>query len=160
DLPFTVSCVNDLDLKVQDITPAAGMSAERVDRRRALLASAGHITPPLAGGEGAVRACDVFQQRALDVLTSSSTRSPFALTREPAALRDRYGRANLAANITTQNGATDIAPNDYNRSVVGQSLLMARRLVESGVRFVTVIGRGWDTHADNFNGLKDRLLPY
>src|SRR5207245_1447662 len=56
--------------------------------------------------------------------------------------------------------AGDFAPNDYNRSIVGQSLLMARRLVEAGVRFVTVVGRGWDTHADNFNRLKTQLLPY
>jgi uncharacterized protein (DUF1501 family) len=62
--------------------------------------------------------------------------------------------------VVAQGNAGDVAPNEYNRSVVGQGLLMARRLVEAGVRFVTVVGRGWDTHADNFHKLKDDLLPY
>jgi uncharacterized protein (DUF1501 family) len=51
-------------------------------------------------------------------------------------MRDRYGRTNL-----------------------GQGCLLARRLIESGVRFVTVTDGGWDTHQDNFKALKDRLLP-
>ena len=47
----------------------------------------------------------------------------------------------------------------YGRSMFGQSCLMARRLVEAGVRYVTVGMPGWDTHRDNFNELKDKLLP-
>ena len=89
------------------------------------------------------------QARALSLLTSSSTADSFNLASEPAAVRERYGN--------TANGT---------------SLLMARRLVEAGVPFVTVFwlentkirskcrsAGGWDTHGNNFNCLKDYLLP-
>ncbi len=48
---------------------------------------------------------------------------------------------------------------DYGRSAVGQAALAARRLIEAGVRFVTIGFGGWDTHGDNFRTLRDRLLP-
>jgi hypothetical protein len=98
----------------------------------------------------ATRTWDAQQQRALSLLTSSSTATAFDVTREPPSLRERYGE-----------------------TVNGMSLLLARRLVESGVPFVTVFwrgdperldkkcssGGGWDTHGNNFNCLKDDLLP-
>lgn len=90
--------------------------------------------------------------RAMSLLASSSTASAFDISNEPEAVRKRYGE-----------------------SVNAMSLLMARRLVEVGVPFVTVfwLGRGigtplakkcrsagsWDTHGNNFNCLKDDLLP-
>src|SRR5207237_5529305 len=76
---------------------------------------------------------------------SPRVKKAFDLSQEPQSLRDAYGR-----------------------STYGQSCLLARRLVEAGVRFVTVyysqtIGGkgsgGWDTHGDNFNQLRNRLLP-
>ena len=79
------------------------------------------------------------------MLSSPKVKQAFDLSAEPERLRD-----------------------DYGRTTYGQSCLLARRLVEAGVRFVTVyysqsIGGGgnggWDTHGDNFNQLKDRLLP-
>src|SRR5205085_11380352 len=87
---------------------------------------------------------DVHQRRAIGLLKSPTVRRAFDLSREPAALRDRYGASTL-----------------------GQSLLLARRLVEAGVKLVTVCtgfnGKtpqdAWDTHADNFNKLKNQLLP-
>jgi len=79
---------------------------------------------------------DRFGQKALDILRSDRTRKAFDLDREPAAARDRYGRTPL-----------------------GQGLLVARRLVEAGVRFVTAGFGGWDTHGDNFRTLQTRLLP-
>jgi uncharacterized protein DUF1501 len=160
DLPFTVSCLNDLDMKVRDVSLAPEVSPERFERRRRLLAAGGRESAPLALTDDTARTADVFQQRAFDLLTSPATRAAFDLTREPEKLRDRYGRGVLAAEIVAQGNAGDVAPNDYSRSIVGQGLLMARRLVEAGVRFVTVVGRGWDTHADNFNRLKTQLLPY
>jgi uncharacterized protein (DUF1501 family) len=72
---------------------------------------------------------------AMDLVTSGKAKAAFDLSREPEALRDRYGRHTW-----------------------GQSCLLARRLIEAGVRFVTVTSGGWDTHQDNFNGLR-RLLP-
>jgi hypothetical protein len=84
-----------------------------------------------------------FQQRAFDLLHSEKARRAFELDRESARVRERYGRNRL-----------------------GQSLLLARRLVEAGVRFVNVndkISNGqlanWDSHQNNFGRLKNDLLP-
>jgi hypothetical protein len=87
---------------------------------------------------------DRYRQRALTLLTSDATRQAFALSRETPRVRQRYGRHKY-----------------------GQSLLLARRLVEAGVRLVTVYWGGkvnnplphWDTHFNNNRRLKDELLP-
>ena len=84
---------------------------------------------------------DSFHDRAISLLTSPHTRQAFDLSQEPDQIRNWYGRHKT-----------------------GQSLLLARRLVEAGVRFVTVFsgsnpGDGWDTHTDNFNRLKQHLMP-
>ena len=77
----------------------------------------------------------------MDLLTSPATKKAFDIKQEPDVVRDRYGR------------------NTY-----GQSVLLARRLVEAGVRFVTVYYSagidGWDTHKDNFSTLKKSRLPH
>ena len=71
------------------------------------------------------------------MVTSPKAQQAFDVNREAPTLRDRYGRNDL-----------------------GQCCLLARRLVEAGVSFVTVqAGGGWDTHGDNFKQLKTRLLP-
>jgi len=79
---------------------------------------------------------DKFHQQALDILRSDKTKKAFDLDREPKSVRDRYGREPF-----------------------GQGALVARRLVEAGVRFVTIGLGGWDTHAGNFATLRARLLP-
>jgi hypothetical protein len=79
---------------------------------------------------------DRFQQQALDILRADRTRQGLDVSREPDAVREGYGR-----------------------TAFGQSVLAARRLVEAGVRFVTVGLGGWDTHAGNFGTLQNRLLP-
>src|SRR5207244_12488084 len=92
----------------------------------------------------AVETLDRYRQRALSLLTSDETRRAFDIGREPERLRERYGRHKY-----------------------GQSLLLARRLVEAGVRLVTVYWGGkvnspvphWDTHTNNNRRLKDELLP-
>jgi hypothetical protein len=92
----------------------------------------------------AVGQANVHAQRAMDLLTSDATRRAFDLRREPASLRERYGRHKY-----------------------GQSLLLARRLVEAGVRLVTVYWGGrinnpfpyWDTHTDLTDRLRNELLP-
>ena len=83
-----------------------------------------------------VAGIDQFQQKALDILRSNKTRNAFNLEEESAETRQRYGNDGL-----------------------GQSALAARRLVEAGVRFVTLGTGGWDTHGNNFNSLQNRLLP-
>lgn len=79
---------------------------------------------------------DKFHQQALDILRSNKTREAFALDKEPQRVRDAYGR-----------------------NPFGQSALTARRLIEAGVRFVTIGLGGWDTHANNFQTLRGNLLP-
>ncbi len=87
-----------------------------------------------------VRDFDAYHQQAFDLVTSPAARRAFDLAREPAKVRDRYGW-----------------------SAFGQGCLLARRLVEAGVRLVTVNWARddayWDTHANNFRDLKDKLLP-
>ncbi len=91
---------------------------------------------------GAAHALDGYYQRAFDLLRSPAVRTALDMGQEPPALRERYGR-----------------------NIHGQSLLLARRLVEAGVRFVSVYDRqtnglnNWDTHVENFRRLKDDLLP-
>ena len=70
----------------------------------------------------------VFQQKAFDLMTSPEAKQAFDIHAEPDKLRDEYGRNSL-----------------------GQSCLMARRLVEAGVRCVTIDHSNWDTHDDNFD---------
>ena len=79
---------------------------------------------------------DKHYQSALNLITAPQTKKAFEIDAEDTRLRDRYGR---------------------NR--FGQSCLLARRLIESGVRFVTVSDPGWDTHADNFKSLENSLMP-
>ena len=80
------------------------------------------------------------QERALELLTSGRVAGAFRLDREPVKVRDRYGRNSF-----------------------GQSLLLARRLVQAGVPVVQAnmgIVQSWDTHTDNWGRLKNRLLPW
>ncbi|MEW4570032.1 DUF1501 domain-containing protein [Tautonia sp. JC769] len=79
---------------------------------------------------------DDFQAGALDLLRSGAVAEALEIDREPELLRDRYGNSPL-----------------------GRGLLAARRLIEAGTRFVTVSVGGWDTHAGNFDALRDRLIP-
>jgi len=79
---------------------------------------------------------DAFHKQALEILRSDKTRKAFNLGEEAQAARERYGL-----------------------NPFGQGVLAARRLVEAGVRFVTVSLGGWDTHGRNFEALSKRLLP-
>ncbi|MEK6239691.1 MAG: DUF1501 domain-containing protein, partial [Planctomycetales bacterium] len=81
-------------------------------------------------------ALDGHTQTAMDMITSPLTKRAFDLNREDPRLRDRYGRHQF-----------------------GQSCLLARRLIESGARFVTVTDGGWDTHQNNFKSLRDSRIP-
>jgi hypothetical protein len=116
---------------------------DRLRRRRPLLRT---IDAGLArlSDDRRVEELNQHQQRAFALLTSAATRSAFALQRESATIRDRYGRHKY-----------------------GQSLLLTRRLIEAGVRLVTVYWGGrvnnplphWDTHFNNNRRLREELLP-
>ncbi len=118
----------------------------QLDRRRALLAQVESRFAEIARADG-LRNYDLFQQQAFDLLTTGRAREAFAIDKEPDKLRDRYGR---------------------NRW--GQCVLLARRLVEAGVRLVhvqwprepgdnAVDNPLWDTHAQNADRLEDVLCP-
>ena len=79
---------------------------------------------------------DRFYTQAVDLLNSQPMREAFELSREDEQTRDLYGRNSF-----------------------GQACLLARRLVEAGVRFVGIDLGGWDTHQNNFTSLKNQLLP-
>jgi hypothetical protein len=110
----------------------------RIDRRRELLSLVDRRQRTIDAA-GSVQSFDRFQQSALALLTSPSTRAAFDLDREPPETLDAYGR-----------------------NLFGWSLLLTRRLVEAGVNMVQVnLGREstWDTHGNAFPSLKNRLFP-
>jgi hypothetical protein len=129
---------NKPDFRVDSLRPAPGMELNRLGERRALLEQVDRQQRQLAGLAECRRLTDQ-QELAFSVLTSGQIARAFDLDREPAAVRDRYGRHSF-----------------------GQSLLLARRLVESGVRVVQAnMGhvQNWDNHSNIFPTLKGRLLP-
>jgi hypothetical protein len=130
------------DFRVTDFNRPAELDLSRISNRRRLLkeidAKSRCIDQISQRGE-----IDTYYERAFDLLTSPQTKKAFDISQEPDGVRDRYGRTKF-----------------------GQSLLLARRLVEAGVRFVTCFSGsnpgdslGWDTHSDNFNRLKKTLMP-
>ena len=115
-----------------------GVSNDRFRGRRTLLSDVG--TGPSLPGRSAV-SWDQMHEKAMDALASAKARGAFRLDGEDPKTRDRYGR-----------------------HIHGQSLLLARRLVEAGVGLVTVNWHDdhsnfWDTHGNNFNRLKNDLMP-
>jgi hypothetical protein len=121
--------------RVQDLQPAAGpLSAKQMERRETLLRAVDGLARRVEGNDQ-IATYDEFHARAREMVLSSEARRAFAIEQEPEKLRDRYGR-----------------------TTAGQSLLLARRLVEAGVRFVTVNYPGWDHHGKIFAGL-DQKLP-
>jgi hypothetical protein len=125
---------NDPNFRVAGLDLPEGVSPARMSDRRALLAD-------LRSSFGSQPSWDGHQTKALAALESAEARGAFQIEREDPRTRDRYGR-----------------------HIHGQCLLLARRLVESGVQLVTVNWHDdghayWDTHGDNFNQLKNRLMP-
>ncbi len=125
--------------RVDELSLADDITLARLDSRKSLLAA---IDQQRQIAERAADAgLDTFKQKAIGLLSAPAARQAFDLSVEPDAVRDRYGR-----------------------NIHGQSVLLARRLVEHGVSLVSVNwhndGRNfWDTHGNNFNRLKDDLIP-
>jgi hypothetical protein len=141
--PFQVTRdPNEANFNVAELELPSDLSLARLEDRQSLLSlidAQNNRTSRLAGSG----AMTVYQERALQLLRSKKVRHAFDLSREPAPLRERYGR-----------------------NILGQSLLLARRLVEAGVRFVNVNDKvhngqlaNWDSHENNFQRLKNDLLP-
>jgi uncharacterized protein (DUF1501 family) len=121
--------------KVRDLSLASDAERARLQRRYSMLNELDRYQQGVEAA-AAVKTRDVFYEKAHDLITSPAAKRAFDIDQEPIALRDQYGRTTL-----------------------GQSCLLARRLIEAGVHFVTVTNGGWDTHQNNFKSLKDRLLP-
>ena len=127
---------NSGDFHVRDMDPPGGMTREKLDRRKSLRDSVDAAFKAHEAGSDRVKAVDTFYNRAYTLLSSLEARAAFDLKQENGDLRNNYGR-----------------------NTFGQSLLLSRRLVEAGVRFVTVSMGGWDNHSNIFNSLKNGMLP-
>ena len=122
--------------EVRNLKLPGRVDLPRMDRRRSLLSSLDQIRRDI-DLNGDIAGLDSFYREGLEMVTNDKAIKAFDIKREEATVRDSYGRNDL-----------------------GQSCLLARRLVEAGVTFVAVqAGGGWDTHGDNFKQLKDNLLP-
>jgi uncharacterized protein (DUF1501 family) len=136
--PFVIDAdPNAPDFTVPDIVPPPALAASRLEARRQLLTQLDRYQQAAeVQANRHAQAVTVFQRDAFNLMTSPAARRAFDLQAEPERLR-----------------------NDYGRNSLGQSCLMARRLVEAGVRCVTIDHSNWDTHDNNFATLRRDLLP-
>ena len=133
--PFIADGDPNLDTyQVQNLVLPTGVDAPRVNDRRTLLA-AFDKTRRDVDASGIMDGLDRFDQQAFELVLGSAARRAFDIRKEDPRLRERYGRHTW-----------------------GQSALMARRLVESGVRFVTLTYSGWDYHSSLDKGMHN-VLP-
>jgi hypothetical protein len=122
---------------VRDVVLPGGVDGARFQHRMKVLHAVDTWQKQMESEPAApLQAAGTFYQKAYNLVTAPHAKKAFDIQTEDPRLRDRYGRNSL-----------------------GQGCLMARRLIEGGVRFVTVTDGGWDTHQNNFKALQDRLLP-
>jgi len=125
------------------------LSLNRLGSRKDLLKSFDEVRREV-DASGAMEAADGFTQQAFDVLTSQRARDAFNLDAEPRKLRERYGFMPAYKAPT---------PDRCGSPAWSQRILLARRLVEAGVRLVTVDLRWWDTHVKGYESMRDGFLP-
>jgi len=121
---------------VRDLNMHAGITPERFDRRRNILSTVDEHFRTMEKSDS-LDAMDSFYQAAYALVSSADAREAFNLAAEPEAMRNKYGR-----------------------NEAGQRMLMARRLVEAGVRFVSMTYGGWDMHAKIQDGITRSLPPF
>ena len=134
---FLLRDPNAPDFGMPELSLGPDVDPARLDARRQLVAKLGGPANP----DRSLADMDAFRARALDLLTSPDMRAALRIDREPAKTRDAYGR-----------------------NVYGQSVLLARRLIEAGTRVVCLswapdANATWDTHFTNFPKLRNELLP-
>src|SRR5262249_47187270 len=136
--PFVIAAdPNAPNFTVPDLVPPPVLAANRLEARRQLLAQLDRYQQAAeVQANRHAQAVTVYQRDAFNLMTSAAARRAFDLQAEPEGLRGEYGRNSL-----------------------GQSCLLARRLVEAGVRCVTIDHSNWDTHDNNFATLRRDLLP-
>ena len=125
-----------------------GVTLDQLRNRKSLLASFDHFRGHV-DTNSKFQTTDAFTRKAFDVLTSSKLVEAMDLEREPSALRDRYGRGSSAPAF-----GEDAGPHWMDQ------FLMARRLVEAGVRCVTLSFGSWDRHGQNFERLPSQLAKF
>jgi len=135
DPMFVLRDPNSTDFGLPELTYAGDVDGNRMGNRRNLIHSLGKTNAAKA------QDLDAFQNKAFDLLASERTRTAFKIEQEPVKLRDAYGR-----------------------NIYGQSVLLARRLIEAGSRLACIswapdANATWDTHGNNFKKLKGELLP-
>ncbi len=135
DPMFVLRDPNSADFGLPELTYAGDVDGNRMGNRRNLIHSLGKTNAAKA------QDLDAFQNKAFDLLASERTRTAFKIEQEPVKLRDAYGR-----------------------NIYGQSVLLARRLIEAGSRLACIswapdANATWDTHGNNFKKLKGELLP-
>jgi hypothetical protein len=131
---FSTGDPNAKNFKVRDVAAVEQLTDRRAERRQSLMQAVDGLARQVYGNDQ-IATYDEFRQRAANMILSPDVQASFAIEREKDSLRDQYGR-----------------------NTFGQSCLLARRLIEGGVRFVTVNYGGWDHHAKIFPSL-DKKLP-
>ena len=133
---FKAGDPNQAGYKVRDLTVAEPLAQPVVERRRTLLAAVDTLANNIKGNDQ-LATYDEFRGRAAEMLLNTEAQAAFDIEKESEKLRDEYGRTTF-----------------------GQSALLARRLVERGVRFVTVNFGGWDHHAKIWDGLEKKVPDF
>ena len=123
-----------------------GIGQERLQNRKSLRSSLDRFRRA-SDASGAMEGLDTIEQQALDILTSSRLEEALDLSKEDPVVRERYGKG-------FEKRYGDGAPRNC------EHFLMARRLVEAGVRVVTLNFGRWDFHSRNFSEARDTHLPY
>ncbi|GAB4149435.1 MAG: DUF1501 domain-containing protein [Planctomycetaceae bacterium] len=123
--------------QVRGISLANGLTLDKVNRREQLLRKVDHRFRDAETNSQLLEALNKFGRQAYKMITSDRARAAFDVEKEPESIRKQFG------------------PDEFS-----QSLLLGCRLIQSGVRFVTVTNQGWDTHLDNFAGHKRLLGPF
>ncbi len=113
-----------------------GITVSDIERRKNLRGDLDTAFSSIEQQNDLLQGLDRFSQQAYDMVTSSQARNAFDVSKESPEYSQMFGE-----------------------SPFGQSCLLATRLIDSGVRFVSVSTGGWDTHRDGWNNLKTRLLP-
>ena len=132
----TTSPVIGTPFRVRGISMSGGLTVMDVERRRNLLTQLDRTFSDVEQDSQLLEGMDEFGKQAHTVITSEKAREAFDIGKESPDFAKQFGGSSL-----------------------GASCLLALRLVESGVRFITVTNGGWDTHRDNWNVLKTRQLP-
>jgi uncharacterized protein (DUF1501 family) len=124
------------NFSVQDLTLPGGVDAKRFDTRKNMLETVNEHFAKKEKADGLV-AMDTFYERAYNLISSEKAREAFNINAEPAKLRDEYGR-----------------------NAAGQRMLLCRRLVAAGVRFVSMTYGGWDMHVGIKQGMAGQLPEF